>query len=228
MENKKIIVPTVSNHYLNLLDPEELESFNSHFDQLGRPCAVDKRSWMDYPERPEVSVRIASSDEYLFVKFHIREREVLGRFKKDNEPVYLDSCVEIFLSPQGSNYYYNFEFNCLGTCLAQVGTDRNNREYIGSEILEGISRIPSLGQQSCCIYSEGVLEEAKPWSLLVAIPVQCFVRDDFETLSGQKFRGNFYKCGDDLSLPHYLSWNKIETEYPDFHRPEFFGEIWIS
>jgi hypothetical protein len=41
----------------------------------------------------------------------------------------------------------------------------------------------------------------------------------------ETLRANFYKCGDGTSVPHYLSWNQVITETPDFHRPEFFGEI---
>ena len=37
--------------------------------------------------------------------------------------------------------------------------------------------------------------------------------------------GNFYKCASGSSQPHYLSWNPINTEKPDFHRPDFFGKI---
>jgi hypothetical protein len=25
--------------------------------------------------------------------------------------------------------------------------------------------------------------------------------------------------------PHYLSWNRIDIPQPDFHRPDFFGEL---
>ncbi|WP_460684885.1 carbohydrate-binding family 9-like protein [Niabella aquatica] len=28
--------------------------------------------------------------------------------------------------------------------------------------------------------------------------------------------------GDGYDKPHYLSWTKIDSEYPDFHRPEYF------
>ena len=36
---------------------------------------------------------------------------------------------------------------------------------------------------------------------------------------------NLYKCGYNLSHPHFLSWRPIRTEKPYFHRPEFFGEV---
>ena len=38
-------------------------------------------------------------------------------------------------------------------------------------------------------------------------------------------RGNFYKCGDLTQREHYLSWNRVACAEPDFHRPEFFGEL---
>lgn len=41
--------------------------------------------------------------------------------------------------------------------------------------------------------------------------------------NGQNAGVNFYKCGDDLPKPHYLCWNPIKSETPDFHLPEFFG-----
>ncbi|MDE6269894.1 MAG: hypothetical protein K2M12_03440, partial [Muribaculaceae bacterium] len=42
---------------------------------------------------------------------------------------------------------------------------------------------------------------------------------------GKQLRANFYKCGDLLSTPHFLSWNRVDTPHPDFHRPEYFGAI---
>ena len=41
----------------------------------------------------------------------------------------------------------------------------------------------------------------------------------------ESIRANFYKCGDKTAHPHYLSWSPIDTPKPDFHRPEFFGEL---
>ena len=37
--------------------------------------------------------------------------------------------------------------------------------------------------------------------------------------------GSDFAFADGTILPHYLSWNPIETPKPDFHRPEFFGEL---
>jgi len=42
-------------------------------------------------------------------------------------------------------------------------------------------------------------------------------------LKGKIFRANFYKCGDKLTVPHYVTWNPVGTENPDYHQPEHFG-----
>ena len=41
----------------------------------------------------------------------------------------------------------------------------------------------------------------------------------------EKLMGNFYKCADGTDSPHYVSWSPIKTEKPNFHCPEFFGEL---
>ena len=61
------------------------------------------------------------------------------------------------------------------------------------------------------------------WNLTVAIPFD-LIGLDGDNLPDH-IMGNFYKCGAKTSLPHYLSWNPIATDTPDFHRPEFFGRL---
>jgi hypothetical protein len=36
---------------------------------------------------------------------------------------------------------------------------------------------------------------------------------------------NFYKCGDETPEPHFLSWNPIDLPKPNFHVPQFFGQL---
>ena len=224
--SQKLIVPELDCDLLKLKsDPQE---FSKEFDMLGRPGSVGCVNWKDFPDKPEVGFRIGWCRELLLLKFHVREREILGRFLEDGSPVYRDSCVEFFIAPDGSDHYYNFEFNCLGTALVQVGKDRNKRELLKPELTERIQRFPSLGRAPLKRYHQGLVEEAEPWSLMLIIPGDLLIYDCLESFKGARFRANFYKCGDDHESPHYLSWNPISTESPDFHRPECFGELWFS
>jgi len=52
-----------------------------------------------------------------------------------------------------------------------------------------------------------------------------FFKHRIGSLGGKTVRANFYKCGDELQTPHFLSWNPVRTERPDFHRPDFFGVL---
>jgi hypothetical protein len=61
--------------------------------------------------------------------------------------------------------------------------------------------------------------------MALVIPFATFFKHQIETVDGKTIKGNFYKCGDKTSVPHFLSWNPIILPSPDFHRPDFFGEF---
>ncbi|MDC7241570.1 MAG: carbohydrate-binding family 9-like protein [Spirochaetales bacterium] len=225
-ECNKLIIPEVEADFSLLSDNPQ--AFSEAFDQLGRPGTLENAPWKDFPDKPSVNFRIAWSGDKLILKFTVREREILGTSTKDYSDVFKDSCVEIFLSPEGKDYYYNFEFNCVGACLAQRGTERAGREELPECLLDQVVRIPSLPIEPVHLYHEGLADEAPVWSLLVVLPAEVFSEEVFADFKALRMRGNLYKCGDGLEKPHYLCWNKIETENPDFHRPEFFGELWFS
>ena len=42
---------------------------------------------------------------------------------------------------------------------------------------------------------------------------------------GMIMRANFQAVCSAGNPPYYMSWSPIDTPKPDFHRPEFFGEI---
>jgi len=38
-----------------------------------------------------------------------------------------------------------------------------------------------------------------------------------------EWRVNFYKCADDTSHPHWLTWSPVDLPEPNFHHPQSFG-----
>ena len=132
------------------------------------------------------------------------------------ESVYEDSCLEFFVSfnPQ-SPKYMNFEMNSNGAFLAAVRTERANKTPINM-----LAPLPKVKAS----------KDSEGWTVEVFFSNDfigktfgkfCFVR-------GEKIKGNFYKCGDKTEIPHFGMWSPIENEKPDFHRPEFFGEMVIE
>ena len=63
------------------------------------------------------------------------------------------------------------------------------------------------------------------WEVALIIPYAAFFKHQIQSLDGKEVKANFYKCGDELQTPHFLSWNPIKIEKPDFHRPDFFGTL---
>ena len=173
-----------------------------------------------YPSKPEVSFKIAHNGEYLFLRFFVEEKEILAKVTEDNGPVWTDSCVEFFMLIGDKPYYYNTEVTCIGTALLGYRKDRDSAVHADQAIMKQIKRYPSLGTDPIN-KEQGNFE----WNIIVAIPVSAYWNSGLKTFKGMKAKGNFYKCGDDLTVPHYLSWNPISTENPNFHVPQFFGEM---
>ncbi|WP_290744208.1 carbohydrate-binding family 9-like protein [Fibrobacter sp. UBA4309] len=162
---------------------------------------------------PTVMATITASNEFLQVDFSVEEPIDCFRAEvmEDGGHSWEDSCIEIFLqNPANPAEYYNFETTSRGYLLAARGTDRNNRTDLDSAQLAQVQRSKQLAS---------VIGDFVCWGMSVRIPASLFGLTSFE---GVQLRGNLYKCADKAKTPHYLSAFPIETEKPDFHRPEFF------
>jgi hypothetical protein len=124
-----------------------------------------------------------------------------------------DSCLEFFLSPDGKRYF-NFEFNPKGTMYLGFGTGRENN----------VRQLPADYRR---LFSVTPFRDGDCWGIDFRIPapfIKLYV-PSFRLEKGMTLTGNFYKCGDETEQPHYLTWNPIECDHPDFHLPAFFGRL---
>jgi hypothetical protein len=165
---------------------------------------------------PAVLADIEISPDCFTVHFTVEEPSDCFRAEvmEDNGRSWEDSCVEVFLeNPANPTEYFNFETTSRGYLLAAKGPDRNNREMLlASEIAKVIrtKELASVAGNLVC------------WGMTVQIPPSIFGIKSFE---GVALKGNLYKCADKAKAPHYLSAFEIDTEKPDFHRPEFFRDF---
>jgi len=172
--------------------------------------------WPDKGAKPEAEFSIAYGDDAVYLKFMVSEKHYRSVHTNINDPVYEDSCVEFFIGFADDEGYYNFEFNAQGALLVGWGKNRE-RKHLAPALLNNIK----------CYSSVSVLDQPLPfkWELITVIPFSVFSEHQIDTLRNVTCRANFYKCGDKLPEPHFLCWNKIEADAPDFHRPEYFGNI---
>jgi len=198
----------------------EIDSMHAFLDEQTIVCSLDILNWPEFSTAPQVTFRIGHGGDRIWLKFYVRERNILSNIAEINGPVHRDSCVEFFFSPHSDGFYYNLEFSCTGVPHVSYGSGRGDRFDIDPVILRSIETRASLGP--------GPLEKRNgdfSWELTLGIPVEIFIHDNIDSFNGLRARGNFYKCGDDTPEPHYLSWNPVRTEKPDFHRYESFGEL---
>ena len=176
---------------------------------------ISEICWPVYGYKPEVAFAIAHNGEAIFLKYYVAEKETRTAFTEINDPVYRDSCVEFFVSLDNGLHYYNLEFNSKGVCLAQYGSGRQDRNLLPESVISEIEKSTRRTSTGDGFY----------WELCLKIPQSVFCYDEPKNLTGKSVLGNFYKCGDDLEDPHFVVWNPISSEEPDFHLPEYFGRL---
>ena len=174
----------------------------------------------EYPYCPEAVFRMAWCPDGLVLHYRVSEQSVRAHYAEDGGKVWTDSCVECFVRIADDDTYYNIECNCIGTLLAASGEGRHDRVPVAPELRSAVLRWASLGKET---FEER--KEPTVWEVALVIPAQLFAVQPLRLEAGTVLRANFYKCGDELSVPHFLSWNPIEVSQPDFHRPEYFGEL---
>lgn len=204
-------------NHLNRNSP--VEDISASLDK-GQKHPIAIAPWPEFSYVPKVQFSIAHGGDCIFLKYFVSEAVVKAVYNQPNDPVYKDSCVEFFIAFNDDKDYYNLEFNAIGTCTLYFGKDRNNRKPIAEELIDDIRYLTTIKNE--------IVNKEKPgvnWQLSLMIPVQVFSNHRLGTLSGQACFVNFYKCGDDLPVPHFLAWSNIKSLSPNFHLREYFGKL---
>ncbi|MBQ3373012.1 MAG: hypothetical protein IJG40_07765 [Oscillospiraceae bacterium] len=173
--------------------------------------SVDSILW-----EPDCGVRangqFCYDEENLYVHLWAIEEHIRAEYTAPLSPVHKDSCLEFFFMPTEGDRYFNFEINPNGCLHIGFGYDRKNRAVL-------------VRRDAMELFQIKTARTPDGWEVFYRIPL-AFLRifyPDF-TFSGS-IHANVYKCGDETVKAHYLSWNPVTSEQPDFHRPEDFGVI---
>ncbi len=195
----------------------------------------NKAAWKNCPtveiknfmgERPEhfptVQAKAAYDERFIYVIFRVEDRYVRAVAKKTQDMVCRDSCVEFFFTP-GTDIsvgYFNLEMNCGGTILLYHQTERGqNCRTVDCDSIEVFHSMPKIVEPEITEPTTWIVEYKIPLALLEKYtPV-------VKPAPGVKWLGNFYKCGDATSHPHWLTWNPVQLPKPDFHQPRFFAPL---
>lgn len=204
--------------YLDCLTSDiDLKKIDQEMDKLDRH-AIGQAPWPVYPYKPKVSFAIAYTKDAVLLKYFVQEKWLRVSCYTTNSPVHRDNCVEFFVAFD-DEAYYNLEFNCIGTCYAAFGKSREERQLLPGELIAKIRRLAAVEN-----VEDGVQKYVR-WQLTLVVPLEVFMHHQLHQLKNRTCNVNFYKCGDDLPEPHFLSWKNITAEAPDFHLPAYFGQL---
>ena len=177
--------------------------------------------------RPQTLCKLLYDQEKLYGIFRVDDQYVRCVNTGFQADVYKDSCVELFLQPKASGGYFNFEFNCGGALLASYITDPTR---IGGRVKQYSPLTPADDRQIRRYHNlpdvvEPEITHKQIWFLEFSIPFAVLAKyaGPLREICGQAWRGNFYKCGNETSHPHWSAWSGVFEL--NFHLPECFGII---
>ena len=182
---------------------------------------IDQVNWPEsFPEKPEVSVEVSNDHEALYLHYRVKGEQLRAVTTEDQGPVWEDSCVEFFCQVPGDKHYCNFECNCIGS---MVGSRRLGR---AEEVVPFSPDEMGTIERKCTFPREAFEEKDGlfAWEVELRIPLRLIFREKKPAFP-QTLKANFYKCADKTKKPHFVSWQPIDLPKPDFHCPQFFGEI---
>lgn len=172
---------------------------------------------------PKAHVKIAYDPSAVYVMFRIDDRYVRATAEKHQDSVCGDSCVEFFFTPgpDGSAGYFNLEMNCGGTMLFHFHPESAREGIeIPARDCETIATSHSLPR-----IVDPEIEEPVTWTVAYAVPVALLSQYTRVCPPAPRatWRANFYKCADNTSHPHWLTWSPVDYPRPNFHLPQGFG-----
>jgi hypothetical protein len=174
---------------------------------------------------PEVKSKMIYDKDNLYLIFNVNDRYVRCITKEINGPVWEDSCIEFFFSPDMDypGRYFNLEINCGGTPLMHYNlVPRKDFISLFPADINNIEIAHTLPQ-----IVDPEIKEPVNWTVEYRIPLELLRKYSNVTAPGPgiEWRANFYKIAEKNSNPHFLTWTLVQNPVPDFHLPRFFGKI---
>lgn len=220
MDSLKYVIP-----FVPVLDALDLSSQEMVMETKALRIPIMIANWPDqFPYIPITIADLAYSTKGIYCRFWSKGVGLKASYTEDGDRVHEDSCVEIFLQAPNDSRYFNFEFNCIGTCDASYRKSRYVSTSLTSHQYNSIQR--STSERSGLIFDRP--QGVHSFWVAVFIPFEILGLDINKQTFPDFLMANLYKCGDKTALPHFASWMPVSTEKPDFHRPESFHPLYFG
>ncbi len=192
--------------------------FYSSIEEFEKDCfhRLTNYHWeSDPPYRPNTYFKMGVVGEDLVAKLQCYEENPKAIYTERDDPMYKDSCLEFFVAPlEEREEYINVEMNSKGAFLCEFGKGKYDRVFLktltdASPIVEAF---------------KGEDMQGAFWGVTVKL-TKDFLSKLYKTenIDFTTVKANFYKCGDDCEISHYLAFSPVTTLPPGFHNPVCFA-----
>ena len=175
--------------------------------------------WWEEGEKEQTEVKMFWDNTFLYVSFKCEDRHIRADHYNTNARTYNDDCVELFWNPNPQEQkedYYQFEINCIGNLLS---VRKSNRRTI---------MLPYITQTIQGTVNDDT-DMDTGWIIEMAVRFSEYPElSERETpLPGDMWRVGLNRCGG-VTNAQYSQWSPSQTDRPNFHKPDDFGEIIFS
>lgn len=159
------------------------------------------------------------TDEGFYYRIQCFESDPVRTYTRDDDPVYLDSALELFLDcypDRPGCGYLNLEVNANGAMISEFGPDKDERRLLAE--LGLVAPKPTITMTP------------DAWTVEFLVPLalihQLYGAAEFHR--GSVIRANFCTVGENTLAPHFGTFMPIDAEEPEFHLPSYFGRFVIE
>lgn len=178
---------------------------------------------------PRVHFRLMYNEDGVYGIYQVEDHYVKAVHNGFQDSVCQDSCAEFFFGPN-ANGYFNLEMNAGGNFLIYYVRDCTRDE-------NGIKDYSELTREDCAQIKvvstlprpiDPEITEPTTWCVQFMVPRTVMEKyaGAIGTFKGQSWKGNFYKCADLTSHPHWIAWSPVSEL--NFHLPKCFGDIKLA
>ena len=171
--------------------------------------------------------RLLWDKENLYVFFKCKDKNIWAEYKERDSKVYLDDCVEIFISPDSEKVhtYFNLEINACGFFLdhARIVDERHWR------VLVKWNADMKLGHIIRGTLNDNA-DTDQYWTMEASIPFKNFARVSYGPKPGDTWRLNLNRINrlGKKRKYQYSQWSVNQKRSESLHTPGMFGFIHFS
>ena len=168
--------------------------------------------------RLPTTVALYYDDECLTLVFCATDDHVVATYTSDDQPLYEEDVVEVFLSPEHPTRYFELEVNPLGAIFdASIVSEEGRRETMEVDLGWNAGALAAIRS---AIEPDGT----RTTDTVLRVPFAALGRGT--PAAGETWRANLFRI--DRHPTHgdeYTAWRPTLRNPPDFHVPASFGTL---